>query len=49
MIHDVEHCIIPIKEEKIDAWLNPDPKNLDAVQAILDDGARPHYEYRMAA
>jgi len=42
-------CIIPIKEENIDAWLNPDPKNLDAMQAILEDRARPYYEYRMAA
>jgi len=44
-----DRCIIPIKEEKIDAWLNPDPKNLDAMQAILEDRARPYYEHRMAA
>jgi hypothetical protein len=25
------------------------PKNLDAMQAILEDRARPYYEYRMAA
>ena len=24
-----DRCIIPIKEENIDAWLNPDPKNLE--------------------
>ena len=44
-----DRCIIPIKEENIDAWLNPDPKNLEAMQAILEDRARPYYEYRMAA
>jgi putative SOS response-associated peptidase YedK len=44
-----DRCIIPIKEESIEAWLNPDPKKLDAMQAILDDCARPDYEYRMAA
>ncbi len=49
MIPDVEHCIIPIKEENIQAWLNPDPKNLDAMQAILEDRAKPFYEHRMAA
>ena len=44
-----DRCIIPIKEENIAAWLNPDPKNLDAMQAILEDRARPYYEYRVAA
>ena len=44
-----DRCIIPIKEENIDAWLNPNPKNLDAMQAILEDRARPYYEHRMAA
>lgn len=29
--------------------LNPDPKNLDALYAILDDRERPYYEHRMAA
>jgi len=31
------------------AWLNPDPGNLAAAYAIIDDRARPFYEYRMAA
>jgi putative SOS response-associated peptidase YedK len=44
-----DRCIIPIKEENIAAWLNPDAKNLNAMQAILEDRARPYYEYRMAA
>ena len=44
-----DRCIIPIKPENIDAWLNPDPKNLAALYAILDDRERPYYEHRLAA
>ena len=44
-----DRCIIPIKPENIDAWLNPDPTNLAASYAILDDRERPYYEHRMAA
>jgi len=44
-----DRCIIPIKAENIDAWLNPDPRNLSALYAILDDRERPYYEHRMAA
>jgi len=44
-----DRCIIPIKPENIDAWLNPVPKNLDAMYAILDDRDRPYYEHRLAA
>lgn len=44
-----DRCIIPVKREHLDAWLNPDPGNLDALQAILDDRDRPYYEHRLAA
>lgn len=44
-----DRCIIPIKPEHVDAWLTPDPKNLAASQAILDDRQRPYYEHRLAA
>jgi putative SOS response-associated peptidase YedK len=44
-----DRCIIPIRPENLDAWLNPDPANLAAQYAILDDRARPYYEYRLAA
>ncbi|MEO5696994.1 MAG: SOS response-associated peptidase family protein [Burkholderiaceae bacterium] len=44
-----DRCIIPIKPEHIDAWLNPDPTNLAMQYAILDDRARPYYEHRLAA
>ncbi|MFL9965137.1 SOS response-associated peptidase family protein [Paraburkholderia sediminicola] len=44
-----DRCIIPIKPENIDAWLNPDASNLTAMYAILDDRDRPYYEHRLAA
>jgi putative SOS response-associated peptidase YedK len=44
-----DRCIVPIKPEHLDAWLNPDRTNLSAQQAILDDRARPYYEHRLAA
>lgn len=44
-----DRCIIPIKEQHIDAWLDPNPKRLDALYAILEDRERPYYEYRRAA
>lgn len=43
-----DRCIVPIKPENIDSWLRPDPKNLVAQYAILEDRARP-YEHRLAA
>ena len=44
-----DRCIVPIKPENIDAWLNPDPANLAAQIAILEDRSTPYYENRMAA
>ena len=44
-----DRCVIPIKPGHIDAWLNPDPANLKALYAILDDRERPFYEHRLAA
>lgn len=44
-----DRCIIPIKPEYVDAWLNPDPADLAAQYAILDDRERPYYEHRKAA
>ncbi len=44
-----DRCIIPIKPENVDAWLNPDSKNLAALYTILDDRDRPYYEHAMAA
>jgi len=44
-----DRCIIPIKPEHVDAWLNPDPRDLQALYDILDDRPRPYYEHRLAA
>lgn len=39
-----DRTIINIKPEHVDAWLNPDPSNLDALFAIFDDRRHPYYE-----
>lgn len=44
-----DRCIVPIKPEHVEAWLNPDPSSLGAMYAILDDRDRPYYEHRLAA
>jgi putative SOS response-associated peptidase YedK len=44
-----DRCIITIKPENLDAWLNPDPTDLAALDAILDDSSRPYYEHQLAA
>jgi putative SOS response-associated peptidase YedK len=44
-----DRCIIPIKPENIDAWLTPDPADLESLYSILDDRDRPFYEHRLAA
>lgn len=44
-----DRTIINIKPEHVDAWLDPDPANLDALQAIFDDKRHPYYEHRMVA
>jgi putative SOS response-associated peptidase YedK len=32
-----DRCIIPIRQEYLDAWLNPDPNDLAVFHAIMDD------------
>jgi putative SOS response-associated peptidase YedK len=44
-----DRCIVPLKPEHVDAWLNPRRNDLQALQAILDDRERPYYEHRLAA
>lgn len=44
-----DRCIVPIKAEHIDAWLNPERGDLASLQAILDDRERPYYEHQLAA
>ncbi len=43
-----DRCIVPIKAEHLDDWLNP-RGDLRAMYGILDDRVRPYYEHRMAA
>ena len=42
-------CIVPIKRENLDAWLNPDPNAVAGLYAILDDRERPCYRARKIA
>ena len=44
-----DRCIIPIKEDALDAWLSPDQGKLAALYAVLDDRQKPFYEHRLAA
>lgn len=44
-----DRCIIPIRPENLDAWLNPDAADLAAQVAILDDREQTYYEHRLAA
>jgi putative SOS response-associated peptidase YedK len=43
-----DRCPIPIKPENIDKWLNPDPRDLDIIDAILQDKAMPHFTHTVA-
>lgn len=44
-----DRCIVPIKPEHIDAWLNPTASDLFTQHAILDDRDRPYYDHKLAA
>ncbi len=44
-----DRCIIPIRPDNLDAWLNPDPTDLDALYRILDDREPLSYAYTEAA
>jgi len=44
-----DRCIVPIKPEYVDRWLNPATGDATELFAILDDRERPYYEHRMAA
>jgi putative SOS response-associated peptidase YedK len=43
-----DRCPVPIQQEDIDAWLNPDPNDLARLYGILDRRARPFYEHQLA-
>ncbi|MGN6329402.1 MAG: SOS response-associated peptidase family protein [Rhodanobacter sp.] len=42
-----DRCLVPIREQNIDAWLNPDLADLASQLAILDDRERPYYEHEI--
>lgn len=44
-----DRCIVPIRPENVEAWLNPKGSSLDALDEILEDRAHALYEYRIAA
>ena len=43
-----DRCIIPIKPENLDAWLQPGG-DLKGAYSMLDERERPYYEHRAAA
>lgn len=44
-----DRCPIPLKPENVDAWLTPEGRTKEELQAILDDRVRHTYEHRKAA
>lgn len=46
-----DRCIVSIKEEDLDAWLNPTASTPVELQAILDRGeaVRPYFEHQLSA
>lgn len=44
-----DRCVIPIREENIEAWLNPDPTNLGKSMAILDDPIETYFQHELVA
>jgi len=44
-----DRCIVPIAEENVEAWLNPQGLTSEALRTILERRERPYYEHRIAA
>lgn len=42
-----DRCVVAIKPGNLDAWLNPDPRNLSAMYAILDDPIDAYYQHEL--
>jgi putative SOS response-associated peptidase YedK len=40
-------CVIPLRPENLDAWLDPDPKNLGAQYAILEEPIDAFYQHQI--
>lgn len=43
-----DRTIIQIKRELIEAWLTPEGRTADELQAILDDRPEAYYEHQVA-
>lgn len=44
-----DRCIIPLRAEHLEAWLQPQGRDVGALYALLDDRERPYYEHLLAA
>ncbi len=44
-----DRCIIPIKNENVMRWLDPEAQTPADLYGILEDRERPYYEHRLAA
>ena len=44
-----DRMIINLKPEHLDAWLRPEGKSLEELQAILSDRQTPYYEHEVMA
>ena len=42
-------CVIPLRPENLDTWLDPDPKNLGAQFAILEDPIDAFYQHQIVS
>jgi putative SOS response-associated peptidase YedK len=44
-----DRMIINLKPEHLDAWLRPEGKSFDELEAILSDRQAPYYEHEVMA
>lgn len=44
-----DRCIVPLKPENLQQWLNPENSEIAALDGLLEDRQRPYYEHRLAA
>ncbi|RAA18467.1 hypothetical protein [Ralstonia pseudosolanacearum] len=44
-----DRCPVAIKQEHIDAWLNPGPRDPPGMDAILDDRPDLFYQHKLAS
>ncbi len=44
-----DRCIVPIRPEDLDSWLQPSPQDLGAQDAILDRALRPYFAHTVVA